>query len=501
MRAAVLVAIAVALAAAGFAAAAWRGAESTTTTVRVTAYDFRFTLSRRSVPPGRVRFTVVNRGVFPHDFAIGGRKTRLLRHGQRAVLTLVLRRPTRLAYRCTVPGHAAAGMKGLLTVGRPRSPAPTTAPTTTAPEPTTTAPAEVGLKLTKIGDFERPVLVTAPLGDPHSLFIVEQRGMIRMLIDDVMQTKPFLDLTNDVVEVSERGMLSAAFAPDYARSGRFYVYYTDSTGSGNVNVVEYRRSVDDPKVADPQTARTVLHIVKPYENHNAGMMQFGPDGNLYVAVGDGDSGVLHPPGFFAQTVDDLLGNILRIDPRPPGDQSTAYQIPDTNPFVDQQGARGEVWDYGLRNPWRFWIDGVTGDLYLGDAGEGDIEEIDYAQSNVGGQNFGWPCFQGTSVFTPGADCPGAVPPIYQYGHAGTRCAVIGGVVVRDPRLPSLAGRYLFGDYCDGKIISFLVADGKATEVHDTGLSVPTLSSFGVDGRGRVYLTATDGGVYRLDPAT
>jgi glucose/arabinose dehydrogenase len=291
-----------------------------------------------------------------------------------------------------------------------------------------------------------------------------------------------------------------AFPPDYAQSGRFYVYYTDSTGSGNVNVVEYRRSADDPETADPQTARTVLHIVKPYENHNAGMMQFGPDGNLYIAVGDGDSGVLHPPGAFAQTLDDLLANILRIDPRPPGDQSASYQIPDTNPFVGQPGARGEVWDYGLRNPWRFWIDGVTGDLYLGDAGEGDIEEIDYVQSNVGGKNFGWPCFQGTGVFTAGADCPGAIPPIYQYGHAGTRCAVIGGVVVRDPRLPSLAGRYVFGDYCDGKVISFFVADGKATELHDTGLSVPTLSSFGVDGRGRVYMTATDGGVYRLDPA-
>jgi glucose/arabinose dehydrogenase len=501
VRVAVLVATAVALAGAGFAAAAWRGpGAAPTTNVRVTAYDFRFTLSRSSVPVGSVRFTVVNRGVFPHDFAIGGRRTRVLKHGQRAVLTLVFRRAARLAYRCTVPGHAAAGMKGVLSVARPRTPAPTTtAPTSTA-QPTTTAPAEVGLKLTKVGDFARPVLVTAPLGDPHRLFVVEQRGVIRELDDDVLQTKPFLDLSNDVVEVSERGMLSMAFPPDYAQSGRFYVYYTDSTGSGNVNLVEYRRSADDPDVADPQTARTVLHIVKPYENHNAGMMQFGPDGNLYIAIGDGDSGVLHPPGAFAQTLDDLLGNILRIDPRPPGDQSTPYQIPDTNPFVGQPGARGEVWDYGLRNPWRFWIDGVTGDLYLGDAGEGDMEEIDYVQSNVGGKNFGWPCFQGTSVFTAGADCPGAVPPVYQYGHAGTRCAVIGGVVVRDPRLPSLAGRYLFGDYCDGKIISFLVADGKATELHDTGLSVPTLSSFGVDGRGRVYMTATDGGVYRLDPA-
>jgi glucose/arabinose dehydrogenase len=230
------------------------------------------------------------------------------------------------------------------------------------------------------------------------------------------------------------------------------------------------------------------------------MLQFGPDGNLYIAVGDGDSGVKNRPGAFAQTVDDLLGNILRIDPRPPDDQSTPYQIPDTSPFAGREDARGEVWDYGLRNPWRFWIDPLTGDLYLGDAGEGDFEEIDYVQGNAGGQNFGWPCFEGTKAFSTSEDCPHAVPPIHQYDHSKGRCAVIGGVVVHDPRLPTLAGRYLFGDYCNGEIDSMLVVDGKATDVGELGLSVPTLSSFGVDGRGRVYATATDGGVYRLDPA-
>ena len=499
MRAALVAAAALALAGAGLATAAWSGERAApTTAVRVVVREFSFTLSRRTVPPGRVRFTVVNRGALPHDFAIGGRKTRLLARGQSAVLTVSIPRQGRIAYRCSVPGHAAAGMEGVLSVAK--AGACPTATSTTAAAPTTTAPAEAGLKLTKIGDFERPVLVTAPLGDPHRVFVVEQRGLIRALIDDRPTGKPFLDLTGEVVEVSERGMLSAAFAPDYASSGRFYVDYTDSVGNGNVNVVEYRRSVADPETADPASARAILQIAKPYENHNAGMMQFGPDGNLYVAVGDGDSGVVDPPGAFAQTRDDLLGAILRIDPRPAEGRGTPYGVPDTNPFVAQEGARGEVWDYGLRNPWRFWIDSVTGDLYVGDAGEGDLEEIDYAQSNAGGRNFGWPCFDGTAVFAPDADCPGAVPPVYQYGHAGTRCAVIGGVVVRDPRLPSLAGRYLFGDYCDGKIVSMLVADGKATEVHDLGLGVPTLSSFGVDGRARVYLTATEGAVYRIDPA-
>jgi glucose/arabinose dehydrogenase len=501
VRAALVGPAVVLLVAAGLAAAGWSRSRSEsvpTTNIRVTAHDNSFTLSRRSAPAGRVRFTVVNRGVFPHDFTIAGRKTRLLRHGESTVLTVVFPRRGRYAYRCTVSGHAGAGMNGVFTVGR--APAKTTTTTTTA-QPTTTTPAVVGVKLTKIGDFERPVLVTAPLGDSHRFFVVEQRGMIREVVDDVAVGKPFLDLTDRVVEVTERGLLSMAFAPDYGRSGRFYVDYTDSTGNGNVNVVEYRRSADDPNAADPTTARPVLHIVKPYENHNAGMLQFGPDGNLYIAVGDGDSGVTNRPGAFAQTVDDLLGNILRIDPSPPpGDQYGPYRIPDTNPFVGRENARGEIWDYGLRNPWRFWIDAVTGDLYVGDAGEGDFEEIDYVQGNAGGQNFGWPCFEGTKAFSATEDCPHAVAPIYEYDHAKGRCAVIGGVVVHDPRLPSLAGRYLFGDYCNGEIDSLLVVDGKATEVRELGLSVPMLSSFGVDGRGRVYATATDGGVYRLDPA-
>jgi glucose/arabinose dehydrogenase len=491
---------AVLLVAAGFAAAGWSGSGSAivpTTKIRVTTYDFSCALSRRSASAGRVRFVVVNRGVFPHDFTIAGRRTRLLRHGDSAVLTIAFPRPGRFAYRCAVSGQAAAGMKGVFAVGR----APVAPSTTTTEEPTTTAPIGAGVKLTKVGDFERPVLVTAPLGDSHRVFVVEQRGIIREVVDDVAVGKPFLDLTDRVVEVSERGLLSMAFAPDYERSGRFYVDYTDSVGNGNVNVVEYRRSADDPSAADPTTARPVLHIVKPYENHNAGMLQFGPGGNLYIAVGDGDSGVKNRPGAFAQTVDDLLGNILRIDPRPPDDQSTPYQIPDTNPFAGREDARGEVWDYGLRNPWRFWIDPLTGDLYLGDAGEGDFEEIDYVQANAGGQNFGWPCFEGTKAFSTPEECPHAVPPIYEYDHSKGRCAVIGGVAVHDPRLPSLAGRYLFGDYCNGEIDSMLVVDGKAADVRELGLSVPTLSSFGVDGRGRVYATATDGGLYRLDPAS
>jgi glucose/arabinose dehydrogenase len=226
---------------------------------------------------------------------------------------------------------------------------------------------------------------------------VEQTGVIRQLVDGVLLERPFLDITRYVSWASETGLLSMAFAPDYATSGRFYVYFNDHVGNQNVNVVEFRRSTVDPEVADPNTYRQVLTIEKPWENHNAGMMEFGRDGDLYIAVGDGDSGVLHWPGAFAQTLDDLLGDILRIDPsqQPNG---APYRVPPDNPFVGVAGARPEIWAYGLRNPWRFDIDRTTGDLYLGDVGEGQMEEIDVIPGGHGGENFGWPCFEGSVPF-------------------------------------------------------------------------------------------------------
>jgi glucose/arabinose dehydrogenase len=499
LRVGLILTAALALAGGGFAgASSWAGrsAKAPATVVRVIAREYSYSLSRRSVPAGRVRFVIVNRGVVGHDFAVGGRKSAVLRPGRSTVLEVVFPRAGSYAYRCTVAGHAALGMKGVLRVGRAAPTVTTKATTTTMPATTTSESSAV--KLTKIGDFQRPVFVTAPLGDLGRIFVVEQGGTIQEVVPG-QTPQPFLDITDQVKEVSERGLLSMAFAPDYGRSGRFYVYYTDRVGNGNVNVVEYRRSADNPDVADPTSARPLLSVEKPYENHNAGMLQFGVDGYLYVGIGDGDSGVLHDPGAFAQTLDDLLGNILRIDPLHPAG-GLPYSIPDSNPFVGKAGARGEVWDYGLRNPWRFWIDSVTGDMYIGDPGLGGPEELDYVQGNQGGINFGWPCFQGLAPFDATRQCDGAVPPVFEYDHGEGRCAVIGGVVVRDPRLTGLVGRYLFGDYCEGKIRSLLIEDGKATDARDLGLTLPTLSSFGVDGRGHVYTVATDGGVYRLDPA-
>jgi glucose/arabinose dehydrogenase len=225
------------------------------------------------------------------------------------------------------------------------------------------------------------------------------------------------------------------------------------------------------------------------------MLQFGPDGLLYASVGDGDSGVLNPPGFYAQRRDDLLGSILRIDPR----SGDPYAIPADNPFVDLDGVRPEIWAYGLRNPWRFWIDGETGSTYVADAGNQRREEVDLVRRGESGLNFGWPCFEGSLPFDATATCDGAVAPLLDYPREGGACAIVGGVVVRDERLTALTGRYLYGDFCSGKVTAVEVADGRVTDSDELEVLAPRLSSFGVDGFDRVYLTSTDGSVYRLDP--
>jgi len=225
------------------------------------------------------------------------------------------------------------------------------------------------------------------------------------------------------------------------------------------------------------------------------MLQFGPDGYLYASVGDGDSGVLHPPGFFAQHKDDLLGTILRIDPR----HGDPYTVPADNPFVGEPGALPEIWALGLRNPWRFWIDATSGSLYVGDAGNARREEIDVASTQRPGLNFGWPCFEGTLPFDMTRTCNGATPPLLDHPSAGADCAVIGGVVERDPRLAPLAGRYLYGDFCAGTITAIAVESGKVTTSGDLGVTVPELTSFGVDALARVYAVSLTGDVYRLDP--
>lgn len=456
--------------AAGHAAAA-------TPVVHVQLRNHSVRVGAASVPVGLVRFTVVNEAVGGRGFAIAGRRTPTLAPGKTELLRVQLPRAGRYRYSLTIGSRASRGARGTL-VAAPRQP----------PLP--------ALQLVRIGSFDRPVYVTSPPGDPDRLAVVEQTGTVRLLLNGQLQARPFLDISALTSVVSERGLFSLAFAPDYATSRRFYVDYTDRVGNGNVNVVEYRTFAVNPNVADPTSARTLLQIEKPWENHNAGMLEFGPDGNLYVSVGDGDS-VLHKPGAFAQTLDDLLGNILRIDTRPDGERP--YTIPPSNPFARSTDARPEIWDYGLRNPWRFWIDPPTGDLYIADVALGGPEEIDYVPGNRGGLDFGWPCFQGSPSFDATASCPGPAAPVYEYAHERGECGVIGGVVVRDPRLPGLDGRFLFTDLCGGDLESLLVSGGKA-EVEPLGLRVDSPVSFGVDALGRVYVTSLAGPVYRIDPA-
>ena len=470
-------------------AAAADPAPTRTFTVRVDARDFSFALSRKSVPAGStVRFVVRNHGAQPHDFVVKTKRTRVLRPGQTQTLTVAFPKKGRFAFLCTISGHARLGMKGQFGVAvRPvGTPPPAKPPVNTSDL----------VSLTPIGTFDTPVLVTAPPGDERRVFVVEQAGTVRLVRDGLVSPTPFLDIRDRVVDQGESGLLSIAFAPDYARSGLVYAIYNARMGPyGDLQIAEFRRDPFDPDRADPSSDRVLLTIPKPYENHNGGMLQFGSDGDLYASVGDGDPGVLHKAGAFAQRLDALLGRILRIDPR----RGDPYAVPADNPFVDVANARPEIWAYGLRNPWRFWIDRETDVLYVPDVGSTSREEINVVPNRGRGDNFGWPCFEGSLVFDAGAMCSRAVAPLVEYQRADGECAVIGGVVARDPRIPALTGRYLYGDLCSGKVTALLVESGKVSASGDLGLEVAELTSFGVDGLGRTYVMSLQGGVYRLDP--
>ena len=485
-RAIVVLAV-VALGAVALAGAA-APATPRTVTVSVDARDYAFSLSRRTVPAGStVRFVVRNRGNTAHDFVVAKKRTRILRPGQRQTIMASFPRKGVFRFLCSVSGHARLGMKGAFGVSiKPPAPPP-------APPPVDTSDVA---SLTRIGSFEQPVLVTAPPGDTSRVFVVEQGGTVRIVRDGTLVPGPFLDIREQVTARGESGLLSIAFAPDYASTGLVYAFYNAREGPyGDIRIAAFRVDASDPDRVDPSSERAVLSIPKPYENHNGGMLQFGADGYLYASVGDGDPGVLNRAGAFAQRLDVLLGNIIRIDPR----RGDPYAVPMDNPFLAVPGARPEVWAYGLRNPWRFWIDSETDLLYVPDVGSTSREEINVVSRSGRGANFGWPCFEGTVVFDETVSCDGAVSPLLEYPREGGACAVVGGVVVRDARLPILSGRYLYGDYCTGAITSIVVAGGRVTDSGSLGLVVPALASFGVDALGRVYVMSLGGDVYRLDP--
>jgi glucose/arabinose dehydrogenase len=262
-------------------------------------------------------------------------------------------------------------------------------------------------------------------------------------------------------------------------------------------VVEYRRSRQDPRRADPRSARTVLRVPQPFANHNGGLLLFGPDDELYIGLGDGGSG--SDPQRNGQDLGTLLGKILRIDPRPSG--NSTYRIPSDNPFADTAGARPEILAYGLRNPWRFSFDDETDALWIGDVGQGTQEEIDVVEDVDEGANLGWSAYEGTARFDEEEEAPDAVEPVLTYGREGG-CSVTGGYVVRDPSLASLYGRYVYADYCVGQLRSFSAEDAVPGRVEDDvalGVQVPAISSFAEDASGRLYPISLEGPVYRLAP--
>jgi glucose/arabinose dehydrogenase len=362
-----------------------------------------------------------------------------------------------------------------------------------APRPSTGDGAG-GVRLEKLGDFDQPLYVTQPPGDRHHLFVVEQTGRVEVLTDGTRETRPFLDLSDEVSCCGEQGLLSIAFAPDYRRSGLVYADYTDR--AGDTRVVEYRRSSSDPLTVDPGSARVVLRVGQPFTNHNGGLLMFGPDRFLYIGLGDGGSE--GDPDRLGQDLGTLLGKILRIDPHPSGGHP--YSVPASNPFVHRPGARPEIYSYGFRNPWRFSFDRRTGALAIGDVGGSQWEEIDLVpRGAASGANFGWSAFEGFARFNDDQTAPNAIPPVLAYSHA-EGCSVTAGYVVRDHSLASLYGRYLYGDFCSGDLRSFPAVPGRrAEDDRPLGLNVPSLSSFGEDNAGRIYATSLEGPVYRLVP--
>ncbi len=345
------------------------------------------------------------------------------------------------------------------------------------------------MRLVRVGSFHAPIYAAAPRADRQRVFVVERSGRIMVVRNGRKLRRPFLSIRRKVSVGGERGLLSMAFAPDYASSGRFYVDYTDN--SGDIRVVQYRRS-SNPDRAAAGSARNVIRIEhSQFTNHNGGQLQFGPDGYLYIGVGDGGSE--GDPNNTGQNLGTLLGKILRIGPHAGG----GYGIPRGNPFTGS-GRRAEIYAYGLRNPWRFSFDRASGALSIGDVGQDRFEEIDYEPKGRGaGRNFGWSHIEGDSRFKRGST-PNYAPPVLVRSHSGAGfCAIVGGYVVRDRSLGGLYGRYVYGDLCNSRLFAVRLRAGHASGNRALAPRVSNLVSFGEDGRGRIYAVSMNGPVYRL----
>jgi len=385
---------------------------------------------------------------------------------------------------------AACGSNGGQPSASASSPA-STLPGTTGASGSTRSPAAnlaaAHVALETVATLEQPLAIAVRPGDP-ALYVAEKVGRVVALADGT-EPRTVLDLTGQVSLGGEQGLLGLAFSPD----ARFlYVDFTDT--NGDTHVTEFRFGDGG---ADASSRREVLFVPQPFSNHNGGALAFGPDGYLYVALGDGGSG--GDPYGNGQSLSTPLGKILRISPRP--SEGRPYGIPRDNPFVGRVGAKPEIWDYGLRNPWRFSFDRQTGDLWIGDVGQTDWEEVDVERAgSPGGLNFGWNRYEGSHPYLGSDDPTGLTMPVYEYPHDGAVCSITGGYVYRGAAIPDLVGAYVFGDYCAGELEAFVLRDGRPTGRRLLGLRVDGLASFGEDAEGELYVCALSGEVLKLVPA-
>jgi glucose/arabinose dehydrogenase len=362
---------------------------------------------------------------------------------------------------------------------------------TSLPRPALDAPNRTfEIELTPIieGGLTRPAYLTHA-GDDR-LFVVEQLGRIRIIEGGQLLDRPFLDITDKVTtDGNEQGLLSVAFHPDYQSNGQFFVNYTRQRDGATV-IERYTVSKDDPDRADDQSGQVILVIAQPEANHNGGLIKFGPDGYLYIGMGDGGgAGDRHGAIGNGQDRNSLLGKLLRIDVT----HQATYAIPPTNPF------NTEVWAYGLRNPWRFSFDRDTGDFYIADVGQNSYEEVNVqSAASAGGENYGWRIMEGLHCYNPqeGCDQSGLVLPVAEYSHAEGGCAITGGYVYRGSNYPVLQGAYFFGDYCSGNIWS-LQRDGAQWQMTKRLESGVRISSFGEGVDGELYVVDHGGAVYQL----
>jgi glucose/arabinose dehydrogenase len=342
--------------------------------------------------------------------------------------------------------------------------------------------------------LDDPLLVVAAPEDPR-LFVLEQGGRVRIIAGGSLVGEPYLDLTDRVGSGGERGLLGLALDPDFRSTGRIWVMYTDRSGT---STVEEFRDVPGADRADPTSGQVYLRLPQPYANHNGGHLAFGPDGFLYIALGDGGGG--GDPLGNGQNPSTLLGSILRVDPR--GAPGPPWEIPPSNPFVGTPGARPEIFHYGLRNPWRFSFDAVEGLMWIADVGQNRWEEVDVVPTSASGVNFGWNLMEGSECFG-GAACEraGLREPVYAYGR-DLGCSITGGHVYRGRALPALVGWYVFSDYCAGWLHALrLTGQDEVEAIVDLGISDHgQVTSFGTDTEGELYVVVQGGTVYRLAAA-